>query len=183
MSVTDQTKAKMNAALEHLKNDLKTIRTGRANPGMLDGVMVEVYGTPMRLKELANVTSPESRQLLITPFDRQNAPVISKAIEKANLGITPMVDGHAVRIKIPPMDESVRKEMVKLCHKKTEEAKIGIRNLRREGNDAVRKMKADGEIPEDMMKKFEKQIQELTDKACKDADDICAAKEKEVMTV
>jgi ribosome recycling factor len=183
MDIIEQTKQKMKDALEHLKNELKSIRTGRANPSMLDGVQVEIYGSMMRLKDIATVTAPESRQLLITPFDRQNAPIISKAIERANLGIMPMVDGHLVRIKIPPMDESVRKDMVKMCHKRAEECKVHVRNIRRDANEKVRKDNKEGITPEDLMKKQEKQIQELTDKACKDAEDICASKEKEVMTI
>jgi ribosome recycling factor len=183
MSIMDQTKSKMNAALEHLKNELKSIRTGRANPAMLDGISVEIYGSSMRIKELASVTTPEARQILVTPFDPQTNGAIGKAIEKANLGLMPIVDAHSIRIKIPPMDENLRKEMVKLCHKKREEAKVGIRNVRREANEIVRKQKADGEIPEDMMKKLEKSIQELTDKCCKEADEISEKKEKEVTTI
>lgn len=183
MSITDQTKTKMVAAIEHLKNELKNIRTGRANASMLDSISVEVYGSPMRLKEIASVTTPESRQLLITPYDAQNAGAIGKAIEKANLGFMPIVDGNAVRIKIPPMDESMRKEMVKLCHKKKEECKVSIRNIRRDCNELVRKEKADGIIAEDMMKKMEKTIQELTDKFCREADEVSQKKETEVTTV
>lgn len=184
MSTTEQTKTKMHAALEHLKTELKTIRTGRANPGMVEGVIVEVYGSPMRLKEIASINAPEARMLLITPFDGKNAGVIAKAIEKANLGITPIVDGNGdVRLKIPQMDENVRKEMVKLCHKRLEEAKISIRNIRRDANEAVRKQKAAGEIAEDVMKKSEKIIQDLTDKSCKEAEGITEKKEKEVSSI
>src|SRR5215211_2343184 len=111
MSILDDTKTKMTAAIEHLKNDLKNIRTGRANPGMVEHVMVEVYGSSMRLKDIAAISAPESRQLLITPFDPQNAGVVGKAIEKANIGLMPIVDGHTVRIKIPPMTEEIRKKM------------------------------------------------------------------------
>ncbi len=183
MDVLEQTKSKMAAALEHLKHELKSIRTGRANPGMLDHVTVEVYGSPMRIKELASITSPEARQLLITPFDRANTAAIGKAIEKANLGFMPIVDGNVVRIKIPAMDDSMRKEMIKLCYKRLEEAKVLIRNIRRDANDLVRKQKADGDIPEDQMKKFEKTIQDLTDKSCRDAEEIAAKKEKEIATI
>ena len=183
MNVTDDTKSKMAAAIEHLKVELKSIRTGKANSGMLDTVSVEVYGTNMRIKDLASVTASEMRQLLITPFDPQTNQMIAKGIEKANLGLQPIVDGNTIRIKIPQMDESVRKEMVKLCHKKREEAKVSIRNIRRDANDLIRKQKSAGEIPEDQLKKFEKQIQELTDKFCKEADDIADQKEKEVMHV
>lgn len=183
MSITDQTKSKMLAALEHLKTELKTIRTGRANPAMVEGILVEIYGSPMRLKDIASINAPEARMLLISPFDAKNASIIGKAIEKANIGVSPIVDGNLVRIKIPQMDENMRKEMVKLCHKRLEEAKISIRNIRRDGNDAIRKQKAAGEIAEDIMKKTEKSIQELTDKYCKEADDIAEKKEKEVSSI
>lgn len=183
MDIAVQTKTKMNVALEHLKNELKSIRTGRANPAMLDHVMVEVYGSPMRLKDIASITTPESRMLLVTPFDAKNASTIGKAIEKANLGIMPIVDGNVVRIKIAPMDESMRKNMIKQCYKLLEEAKIAIRNIRRDSNDTVRKQKNEGLIAEDVMKKMEKKIQELTDETCKEADEICSKKEKEVSTI
>ena len=180
MSIIKQTEEKMKAAIEHLREELKKIRTGHANPAMVEGVPVEVYGTQMRLRDLASITTPESRQLLITPYDFNNADVIGKAIERANLGFMPILDGKVVRIHIPQMDESVRKEMVKICHKKREESKISIRNVRRDANELVRKQKSDGDISEDMMKKIEKDIQDLTDKYCKQADDISGQKEKEV---
>jgi ribosome recycling factor len=183
MDILDQSKAKMIAALEHLKHELKSIRTGRANPGMLDHITVDVYGSPARLKEIASITSPDQRQLLITPFDRSQASAIGKAIEKANLGFMPIVDGNAVRIKIPAMDENVRKEMVKLCYKRLEEVKVLIRNIRRDSNETARKQKGDGIIPEDQMKKLEKKIQEFTDNYCKEADEIASKKEKEITSI
>lgn len=183
MSILEQTKSKMATAIEHFKNDLKNIRTGRANPGMVEHVMVEVYGSMMRLKDVASITVPESRQLLITPFDPKNSSAIGKSIEKANIGFMPIVDGNVVRIKIPPMTEELRKKMAKICHEEKEKAKISIRNIRREANEAVRKQKADGEIAEDIMKKHEKSIQELTDKFCKEADDLSEKKEKEIATI
>lgn len=183
MDIIAQTKTKMNAANEHLKHELKSVRTGRANPGMLDHITVELYGTPMRIKDAASITTPEPRMLLITPFDGKNAAAIGKSIEKANINLTPIVDGNAVRIKIAPMDESMRKNMIKQCYKLLEEAKVAIRNIRRESNDFVRKQKNEGLMAEDAMKKAEKSIQELTDKACKEADEICAQKEKEVSTI
>lgn len=182
-NIIDQTKMKMTAAIEHFKNDLKNIRTGRANPGMVDHVMVEVYGTPMRLKDIASISTPESRQLLITPFDPKNAASIGKSIEKANLGFMPIVDGNAVRIKIPPMTEEIRKKMAKICHEEREKTKVSIRNIRRDANESVRKQKSEGLIAEDVMKKAEKGIQELTDKFCKEADDLSEKKEKEISTI
>lgn len=183
MSVTDETKKKMTAVIEHLKNDLKNIRTGRANPGMVEHVMVEVYGSMMRLKDVASISVPEPRQLLISPFDPQTASAIGKAIEKSNIGFMPIVDGNSVRLKIPPMTEELRQKMGKICNEEKEKTKISIRNIRREANEAVRKQKADGIIAEDMMKKFEKGIQELTDTFCKEADDLAEKKEKEISTI
>jgi ribosome recycling factor len=183
MSTVDQTKQKMLAALEHLKSELKSIRTGRANPGMLDHVMVEIYGAPMRIKDCASITAPESRQLLITPFDPSTNSAIGKSIEKANLGFQPIVDGNVVRIRIPAMDQNLRNAMVKECHKRREEAKVSIRNIRAESNKTVRKQKTDGDITEDDVKKQEKQIQELTDKFCREADELSEKKEKEVTTI
>jgi ribosome recycling factor len=177
--IPKQTKTKMEETINHLKEELKNIRTGRANPGMLDSVLVEVYGAQMRIRDIATVTTPESKQLLITPFDPHNANAIAKAIERANLNVMPMVDGHVVRIKIPPMDDSLRKEMAKLCGRRKEEAKISIRNIRRDSNELVKK----GNLPEDLVKKLEKEIQELTDKYCKLADDLAHEKEKEVLTI
>lgn len=183
MSIADQTKSKMVASVDHFKQELKNLRSNRANPGILDGVSVEMYGTQVRLKEVATVSAPESRQLLITPFDPKSCGAIGKAIEKANLNIQPIVEGNVVRINIPPMDESTRKEIVKQGKKKAEDAKIVIREIRRKNNELVRKQKADGDITEDIMKKTEKTIQEYTDKYCKEIDDLFSAKEKEIMTV
>lgn len=182
-SLSDEAKSKMNQVIEHLKHELKSIRTGRANPTMIEAIVVEVYGTKMRLKDLGNISTPEPRQLLITPYDLHNAGSIRQSIEKANLGLQPVLDGNVVRITIPPMDEQQRLEMVKLCHKKREEAKVGIRNVRRDCNDAARKQKSDGDLSEDQLKTEEKHIQELTDKFCKQCDEVSAVKEKEVMVV
>lgn len=183
MDILGQTKEKMAAAIEHLKNELKNIRTGRANPGMLDSVFVEIYGAKMRIKDVASVNAPEPRQLLITPFDAQNTSAIGKAIEKANIGLMPIVDGNSVRLKIPQMDDTVRKEMIKLCHKRREEAKVSIRNIRRDSNNEIARKLKDGDLAEDQMKKLEKNIQELTDKSCREVDDLSEKKEKEVSTI
>ncbi|MBS3904368.1 MAG: ribosome recycling factor [Simkania sp.] len=183
MDVAEQAKQKMHAAVEHFKHELKTLRSNRANPAVLDNVIVEVYGSPMRLRELASVTAPEPRQLLITPYDPQTTNAISKGIEKANLNLQPVVDGHAVRINIPPMDEAMRRDIVKQGKKKAEDAKVAIRDIRRKNNELAKKKKADGDITEDVMKKIEKLIQEQTDASCKEIDDLFAAKEKEILTV
>ena len=137
----------------------------------------------MRLKELATVTTPEPRQILITPFDPQTAGPISKGIEKANLNLQPMLEGHLIRINIPPMDEAMRKDIVKQAKKKTEDAKVAVREVRRKSNDLLKKQKGDSEITEDEMKKGEKKVQELTDEYCKEVDELFTVKEKEIMTV
>lgn len=173
----------MQATVDHFKTELKNLRSNRANPGVLDAVLVEAYGGTMRIKELATVTVPESRQLLISPFDPKTASAIAKGIEKANLNLQPVVEGQIIRINVPPMDEAMRKQIVKQGKQKAEETKISIREIRRKNNEAVRKQKADGDLTEDAMKKEEKTIQELTDKCCKEVDDLFAAKEKEIMTV
>jgi ribosome recycling factor len=173
----------MQAAIDHVKTELKNLRTGRANPAVLDGVRVEVYGTLMKIRDIASVSVPESRQILITPYDAQNIHAIKKAIETANLNLQPMVDSNVVRINIPPMDETIRKDMVKLCKKKAEDGKIVIRDIRRKFNEEVRKDKTSGDITEDMQKANEKKIQELTDKYCKNLDTLCAEKEKEILEI
>jgi len=182
-AVENQAKAAMQAALDHLKQELKSLRTGRANSAVLDKVMVEVYGALTPLKKVANVTVPEARQILVTPFDPSTVHAIAKGIEAANLGIHPMADGRVVRVNIPQMDENVRKQIAKQCKELGEKAKISMREVRRKYNDLVRKQKTEGEIPEDMMKKLEKTIQDLTDRFCKDIDSACTEKEKEILTV
>lgn len=181
--VEQQCKAAMQGALDHLKQELKSLRSGRANPAVLDRVMVEVYGNLTPLKAVANVTVPESRQILVTPFDPSTAHAIAKGIESAKLGINPLVDGKVIRLNIPPMDEALRKQIAKQCKELGEKAKVSMREVRRKYNDHVRKEKADGVLPEDQMKKLEKVIQDLTDKFCKDVETACADKEKEIMTV
>lgn len=183
MGIPDQTKTKMTAAIAHLNEELKNIRTGRAHPGMVENILVESYGSTMSIKKVASLTVPEARQLLITPFDPNMKGTIAKAIEKANLGFLPMVDGNVIRIKIPPMDDSQRKEMIKLCHKRAEDAKVVIRNLRREANDEIKQQKTKGGVSEDEVKRLEKQVQDLTDKFCKEADEVAAKKEKEVSAI
>jgi ribosome recycling factor len=174
---------KMKNALEHFKTELRNLRTGRANPGVLDNVVVDVYGSEVRLKDIAQVSVSDSRQLLVTPYDPQTAGAIGKGIERANLSLMPIVDGHLVRVPVPPLTEEVRKETVKIGKRKAEETKVQLRELRKKGNDTIKKQKTDNEIPEDMQKKLEKQIQELTDKFCKEADVLFSQKEKDIMEI
>jgi ribosome recycling factor len=182
MNILDETQTKMKAALEHLKDEMRNIRTGRATPGMIENLMVEVYGSEVPLKSISSIAVQEGRQLIITPFDSQHVNSIKKWIEKANLGFTPIAEAKFVRVPVPPMTQELREKMGKLCHKASEEAKISIRNIRREANEIVRKQKAEG-LAEDLVKKTEKNIQEFTDKFCKEAEEIAAKKEKEISTI
>lgn len=182
-NLENQVKGSMQATIDHLKGDLKGLRTGRANAGILDKIQVEVYGAMTPLKAVGTVTVPEARMIVVTPFDPSSTNAIAKAIEAANLGVHPMVDGKIVRIPVPPPDESLRKQIAKQCRDLGEKAKISLREVRRKYNDLIKKEKAEGGITEDQMKKQEKQIQDFTDRFCKEVDQICAEKEKEVMTV
>ncbi|MBS0621500.1 MAG: ribosome recycling factor [Verrucomicrobia bacterium] len=183
MSLAKEAKKEMATTLDHLKEDLKNLRTGRANPGLVSGVTVEVYGTSMRLTDMANITAPEAQQILITPYDAQSAGAIAKAIDASNLGLRASAEGSIVRVRVPTMDEAMRKEMTKQCRRKAEDSKISIRNSRRKYNDRGREMKAAGDLPEDQLHRLEKEIQTLTDDFCKEIDTLCTAKEKEIMAV
>ena len=182
-NVENQVKTAMQATIDHLKGDLKSLRTGRANAGMFDKVQVEIYGSSVPIKSAGNINVPEPRMIVITPFDPSTTNAIAKGIEAANLGVHPIADGKVVRIPIPPPDESLRKQIAKQCRDFGEKAKIGLREIRRKFNELVRKQKADGVIAEDQMKRLEKHIQESTDRFCKEVDSVCAEKEKEILTV
>ena len=165
-----------------LKEDLNTVRAGRANPALLDKVTVDYYGSPTPLKNLANISVPDPRTLLIAPFDPKSIGEIEKAINVANIGINPSNDGKAVRLVIPQVTEERRKELVKDVKKKGEQAKVAVRNIRRDGNDAWKKLKGT-DVSEDEIKDLETQLQKITDKYVKEVDKAVEAKAKEVMTV
>lgn len=179
--VTD-TKSKMEKAIEHLKQEYKTLRSNRVNPNMLDDLKVDVYGAEMTIKSVATV-SVQERQLLITPFDPSTAGAIGKAIQQSNFNLNPLVEQNMVRVNVPPLNEELRKDIAKQAKQKSESAKVVVREIRRKSNDTAKKQKADGEIAEDELKKLEKKIQELTDQYCKQLDEIYAAKEKDILTV
>lgn len=182
-SILDQCKQSMEKALDHYQDELKSMRAGRPSPSMLDNVVFEVYGTEMRLRDIGTVAVADGSQLVITPFDPSTVNSIAKGIEKANLGVMPAIDGHIVRVPIPPMSEERRKDIVKEAREKGEKAKVTIRDIRRKSNDQVKKAKTDGEMTEDEVKKSEKSIQELTDKCCKQVDELFSVKEKDIMAV
>ena len=166
-----------------LKEDLNTVRAGRANPALLDKVMVDYYGCPTPLKNLSNVSVPDPRTLMITPFDAKSIGDIEKGINIADIGITPTNDGKVIRLVVPQLTEERRKELTKTTKKMGEDAKIAIRNLRRDANDHLKKAEKAGEMTEDDLKKELDKVQKTTDKAVKDIDDIIAAKDKEILEV
>ena len=166
-----------------LKEDLNTVRAGRANPALLDKVLVDYYGTPTPLKNLSNISVPDPRTLLISPFDPKSIHEIEKAINLANIGINPSNDGKCVRLVIPQVTEERRKELTKTVKKMGEDSKVAIRNLRRDANDELKKLEKSHEITEDDLKKALDDIQKTTDKTIKEIDDVIALKEKEIMEV
>lgn len=170
-------------SISMLKEDLNTVRAGRANPALLDKVMVDYYGSPTPLKNLSNISVPDPRTLLITPFDPKSISEIEKGINIAEIGITPSNDGKCVRLVIPQLTEERRKELTKTTKKMGEDAKVAVRNLRRDTNDHLKKQEKDGELTEDDLKKELDLVQKTIEKAVKTIDDIIAAKEKEILEV
>ena len=167
----------------YLKEELNTVRAGRANPALLDRIQVSYYGMPTPLEQLANISVPDPRQLLISPFDPKSVGDIERAILEANIGINPTNDGKVIRLVIPQLTEERRKELTKVVKNYGEDAKVAVRNLRREENDDLKKMQKDGELTEDDLKDELEEVQKKVEKAIKDIDAIIADKEKELMEV
>ncbi|MDD4563973.1 MAG: ribosome recycling factor [Eubacteriales bacterium] len=174
---------KMKKSISVLKEELNTVRAGRANPAILDKIMVDYYGSPTPLKNISNISVPDPRTLLISPFDPKSINDIEKAINIANLGINPSNDGKSIRLAIPAVTEERRKELIKVIKKYGEETKVAVRNERRDANDSLKKLEKTGEITEDDLKKSIDEVQKMTDKSIKDIDLIIADKEKEIMEV
>lgn len=186
MSIADirkTTQSKMEQSIAAFKSQLSKIRTGRANPGLLDTVHVEYYGQHVPLSQVANVSLIDARTLSVQPWERDMAAKIEKAIRESDLGLNPASMGELIRVPMPPMSEERRKEMTKLVRSEGEGAKIAVRNLRRDANDAVKKLVKDKEASEDDQKRSEADIQKLTDKFIAEIDTLVTAKEKEVMEV
>lgn len=175
-------KEDMEGAVLFLEEDLKTLRAGRANPMVFNNVLVDYYGTPTPIPQVASVTTPDARTLLIQPWEKKMISAIEKAILDANLGLTPSNNGEAVRCQVPVLTEERRKELIKKVKEAGEKAKIVIRNTRRDAIEKIKKAQKDG-LGEDMAKDYEEKIQKETDAHVKQTDDICAAKEKEILTV
>ena len=173
----------MSSSLETLKYQLSKVRTGRASANILDGVRVDYYGTPTAINQVGQLSTPEARLLQIQPFDKGMIAAIEKAILSANIGLTPSNDGNLIRIPFPALTEERRKEQVKEVKKHGEDAKISIRNSRRDQNELVRKAEKDKEFSEDLSKKYQSEIQTVTDKFIKEVDSVILSKEKELMTI
>ena len=181
--ILTDTQAKMKKAVDHTLHEFSTIHTGKASPSMVEGVMVEAYGSMMRLKECAAISTPDARLIQIQPWDKSLIRAVEKALQQANLGINPIVDGSLIRMPLPDLSKERRLEFVKVAHKLAEEGRVTVRHSRRDAMEAVKKAKKDGKIAEDEEKRLEKDIQALTDKTIKDIDAHLAHKEKELTTV
>ena len=182
-STTKPFEEKMNASVDHLVRELASIRAGRANPAVLDRVTVDYYGSPTPINQIAAVAVAEARILTITPWDRQMLKPISKAIQTSDIGINPIDDGQVIRLVFPAPTEERRKQLTKDVQKQGEEAKVAVRNVRRDAMDKFKAMKKAGELTEDDQKKLEEETQKLTDKYVKMIDETCASKNKEIMEV
>ena len=178
-------KKKMHSSVETLKKELATLRTGRANPSLLDSVQVEYYGAMVPLNQMATVTVPEASMLVLTPFDKSSIKAIETAILKSELGLNPGNDGNVIRLPIPPLTEERRKELVKATHKMAEDIKTAIRNVRRDANDDVKKLEKDkaAGLSEDAAKKALDDIQKLTDQHVKEVEETLKHKEAEILKI
>ena len=186
MSVSDilrDTEQKMKSAVEAMTTDFSSYRTGAANASVLDRVTVDYYGSESPVSQVASISKPEPRQLLITPYDKSMTPMIEKAIMKSDLGINPVSDGQGIRLNFPAMTEDRRKDMVKQVHARTEQGRVAIRNVRRDAIDGFKKLEKSKEITEDEVKGNESKVQKLTDQFVAQADDLGKKKEAELMQV
>lgn len=181
-AVTDAAKEKMQGTVNYLDEELKTYRAGKANPAVFNNVVVNYYGTMTPIPQVASISTPDAKTMLIQPWDRNLLHPVEKAIMDANLGFTPQNNGETIRINIPALTEERRKELVKKARSAGEGAKVGVRNARRDAIDALKKLQKEG-LPEDSEKDFEDEVQKLTDSFTKKVEEILSAKEKEIMTV
>ena len=181
--VIDTAAEKMKKTTAVYQDDLRSIRAGRANPQLLERVVVDYYGVQTPLTQMGNITSPEPRMLVINVWDQKAIPLVEKAILKSDLGLNPSNDGKLIRLVIPELNEERRKDLTKLVRKGAEDAKVAIRSIRRDAMEQFKKLEKDNQITEDDHAKAEKKMQEKTDEAIKGIDDLCAKKEKEIMEV
>ena len=181
--ILDITKERMHKTIAVLKSELGGLRAGRANPQVLDRIIVDYYGTPTPIQQLGNISTPEPRMLLISVWDNKAIPAIEKAIQKSDLGINPANDGKVIRLLFPELNEERRKELVKVVKKKGEDSKIAIRAIRRDANEQIKKDEKDKLITEDDRKELDDKVQKMTDDLIKEIDIILATKEKEILSV
>jgi ribosome recycling factor len=181
--IIKQTDSKMDKAVEHVRNELVRIRTGKATTNLLDGIKIDYYGTLSPLSQVGNLSTPDIHTITVQVWDKTVLPLVEKAILNSNLGLNPINDGNIVRIPIPPLNEERRKELVKLIKKYAEDGKIAVRNIRRDELEKLKKAEKDEHFSEDERKTGETEIQKLTDKHTKDIDHLVAQKEKEIMEV
>ena len=181
--ILDATRERMNKTISVLQQELNGLRAGRANPQVLDRVMVDYYGTPTPINQLGNISTPEPRMLFIAVWDQKAIPAVEKAIQKSDVGINPSNDGKVIRLVFPELTEERRKELVKVVRKKGEESKVAIRSIRRDANEQIKKQQKDNELTEDDLKRLEEKIQKLTDELIREIDTIVSAKEKEILSV
>jgi ribosome recycling factor len=176
-------KGRMHKATDSLRHELATVRTGRASTGLVEHIKVEYYGTPTPLQQLATISTPDAKLIMITPYDKTALPTIEKALQKSDLGLTPSNDGTVIRLSIPPLTEERRKELAKHIRKRVEEARIAVRNVRRDIHEQLRKLEHDHSISQDDLKRSETELQKLTDDQVREVDAIGEEKEQEVLTV
>ena len=179
--IIKSTKEKMEKSIKHLHEEYKGIRSGRANPGLIDGIKIEAYGQKMPLNQVASISVPEPRTLVIDVWDQSVVEIVEKAIQKSELSLNPNRDGKFIRIHLPPLTEERRKEFVKLVKNKSEECKVSIRNVRRDANDSIKALEKKSEISEDESKKQVGEVQKLTDKYIEETTKVADSKEKEIM--
>ena len=174
---------KMKKTISVFEENLAEVRAGRANPNILNKIRVDYYGVPTPINQMAAISVPEPRTLMINPWDKSSMAEIEKAIRNSDLGLNPTNDGQVIRISVPALTEERRKELAKRVHKVAEEFKVRLRNERRDANDALKKMEKDGELTEDELKKAQDEVQKITDKFIKEVDQVATAKEKDIMEV
>jgi ribosome recycling factor len=181
--VMREAETKMSKSVDHFASELTTIRTGRANPALIDKIMVPYYGTPTPLNQLAQISAPEPRLLVVQVYDKSQIGAIEKALRSGDQGLNPASDGQVIRVPIPPLTEERRKEYVKLVRHRAEEARVAIRNVRRDEIHRVDQMQKQGEVPEDQAKRAQAQLQKLTESQVERVDSLAARKESEVMEI
>lgn len=179
--ITMEAEESMQKAFEFLTNEFGGLNTGKASPAMVDNITVDYYGSPTPIKQLGNITIPEPRLLVITPFDPSSLPEVEKAILAANIGVTPMNDGRVIRIPVPELSEERRKDLTKIASRNAEEQRVAVRNVRRDANDTLKSMQKDGDITEDDLKLALDDVQKLTDATIKKIDEALSAKEADIL--